>query len=116
MTDPDWRTRHCAELAADAVREATGRDVWAELGTCPRGWREGAALYRRLGVRRLEDAVSKVLGPPIPARQARRGDIVMVRGSLAICRGEVVEGLGAKVSMREAERAWRSTGLGAALN
>lgn len=104
--DPDWRTRHCAEPVADAIREAKGRDVWAELGGCPRSWREAAALYRRAGVRSLAEVVTRVLGEPIDRKLARRGDVAMVRGALGIVRGEVAECFGATVPMREAEAVW----------
>lgn len=105
--DPDWRTRHCAEPVVDAIVAATGRDIWAELGGCPRTWREAAALYRRVGVRSLACVVTSVLGPPVDRKRARRGDIVMVRGALGICRGDLVECFGATVPIAQAERAWR---------
>lgn len=107
-SDADWRTYHCGELAVDAVKEASGRDVWAEVGGCPRSWRDAAALYRSLGARTLAEVVTAILGEPINHRQARRGDVVMVRGSLGVCRGEVAECIGATVPMREAEMAWPS--------
>lgn len=108
--DPDWRTRHCAEPAAEAIYQVSGRDVWAELGGCPRSWRDAAALYRRLGARTLADVVTKVLGPPIDRRQARRGDVVMVQGSLGVCAGEVAVCIGGTVRMTEVERAWSARG------
>ncbi len=108
-SDPDWRTQHCAELAALAVREASGRDIWAELGGCPRSWREAADLYRRIGVRTLAGAVTAVLGPPLAdKRLARRGDVVIVRGALGIVRGELIECMGANVPLSEATSAWRA--------
>ncbi|MEA3042966.1 MAG: hypothetical protein QOH47_804 [Sphingomonadales bacterium] len=110
MPDPDWRTGHCAELAARAVYQACGRDVWADLGGCPRSWREAAALYRQLGVRTLREAVTAILGPPVDRKRAVRGDIVMFRGALGICRGEVAECLGAVVRMREVDLAWKAGG------
>jgi Domain of unknown function (DUF6950) len=88
------------------VRAATGRDVAAEIGGWPNGWREAASIYRRLGVRTLAEAVSLLLGPPIPTRRARRGDVVMAQGSLGICRGEVAMFLGGALKMREIEAAW----------
>lgn len=106
MPDPDWRTRHCAEPVADRIRQATGRDIWAELGGCPRSWREAADLYRRHGCASLVEIVSKALGPSVDRKQARRGDIAMVRGSLGIVRGEVIECMGAIVSLKEASTIW----------
>lgn len=35
-----------------------------------------------------------------------RGDVVMVRGALGICRGEMAECMGAIVPMKEAEAVW----------
>lgn len=108
----DWSC-HCAEPVVEAIDAASGRDVWAELGGCPRSWREAAALYRRIGVRTLAGVVTWVLGPPLASpKLARRGDIVMVRGSLGVCRGEVAVCIGATVPMREAEAAWSAAPRG----
>lgn len=114
---PDWQTRTCADAAMEAAAAARGcpvEQLWTELGGRPRSWREAAALYRRLGVRTLAEAAGK-LGAPIDRRQARRGDVVMVKGSLGICRGELVECLGENdepvmVPLRHVERAWRVGG------
>ena len=105
-SDPDWRTRHCAEPVVEHIRKKTGRDLWAELGGCPRSWREAGAVYRRAGVRSLAGLVTKLLGDPVDRRLARRGDIAMVRGALGICRGEIIECCGAVLSLKEAERVW----------
>lgn len=110
MADPDWRTRHCAEAVVEAIASATGRDVWKELGGCPRSWRDGAEIYRLTGCRSLRGVVTKVLGEPITAKQASRGDIAMVRGSLGIVRGEVIECMGATVPLGEASAIWRVRG------
>lgn len=100
ISDPDWQ-HNCVDLAAQ------GNDVWGLLGGRPEGWRECAALYRRLGVRTLSGAVSAVLGPPYTSpRFARRGDVVMVRGALGVCRGEVAECIDKVWPMRSVERAW----------
>lgn len=88
----------------------TGRDIWAELGGCPRSWREGAELYRRAGVRSLAELATKLLGEPVSRRQARRGDLAMVRGALGIVRGEVIECMGATVPLREASLFWHARG------
>lgn len=127
--EPGW-SWHCADAANAAVIEATGRDMLAELGGSPRGWREAADFYRRLGVRTLAGAVTAVLGAPLASpRLARRGDIALVltdtrgrlvtrppdgcptaslRGGLGIVRGELIECMGANVPLGEAERAWRA--------
>jgi len=86
---------HCADRAAEAVRLASGRDVWAELGGSPRSWRACAALYRRFGVRTLGQMVTVVLGEPLASRRlAMRGDIALVQGSLGVVRGALVECVG----------------------
>jgi len=111
-SEPDWRTRHCADAAAEAVLSASGRDIWAELGGSPRSRREAAALCRRLGAGTLAEAVTAVLGPPIDRKRATRGDVVMVRGALGVCGGDVAICLGASVRMSEAELAWPARGRG----
>jgi hypothetical protein len=105
-SDPDW-THHCTELAVGAV---AGRDIWHELGGCPRSWREAADLYRRMGVRTLAEAVSKVLGDPIKPSQAMRGDVVMIDEALGVCRGEWVECLDRMQPIARATLAWKATG------
>jgi hypothetical protein len=98
---------HCADHAAEHVLKATGRDIWAELGGSPKGWREAADLFRRLGVASFKDAISKTLGEPVRPSLARRGDLVMVDNALGICRGELAEFLDHMQPMRRAECAWR---------
>jgi hypothetical protein len=114
-SEVDWRTRHCGELAFDAIaaaRDCDAAELWAQVGGCPRDWRQAAAVYRRLGVRTLAGFMTACLGEPIPTRRAMRGDVVMVRGSLGVCRGDLAECLGATVPMREAELAWSVRGKG----
>lgn len=98
---------HCTEPAAERLRQATGRDLWAELGGCPRSWRDAAAFYRRLGVTNLRDAVTAILGPPIDRKLARRGDVAMVDGALGIVRGELVECVDRMQPIGRAQFAWR---------
>lgn len=100
----------CAERAAEAVRAQTGRDLIAEIGGAPRTWRDAAALYRRFGVRSLAELTTKLLGEPISRKQARRGDPVMMRGALGICRGEVAEFIDATWPTRMVDLAWRADG------
>lgn len=104
---PTW-SFHCGDLAVEAVRAASGRDLYAETGGAPRSWRQLAALYRRLGVRRLDQVMTRLLGTPINPRRAARGDVVFVDGSLGVCRGEMAECMGATVPMRRASKAWRA--------
>jgi hypothetical protein len=105
--DPDIRSRHCGDLAVEAIQaKQPGRDVWAELGGRPKDWQETAELYRRNKCTTLAGVMTVLLGAPISPRQARRGDVVMARGSLGICRGEVAEFFDATISMREVEEAW----------
>jgi hypothetical protein len=94
----------------DHVKKAEGRDIWAELGFCPRSWREAADLYRRMGVRTLAEFVTAVLGPSVDPKQARRGDICMVDGALGICRGEWVECADLMQPIGRATAAWRVNG------
>lgn len=84
----------------------TGRNIWAELGECPRSWREGANLYRRMGVTNLKDLVTALLGPPIDPKRAMRNDIAMVNGALGIVRGDLIECLDAMQPIGRAECAW----------
>lgn len=107
MTDPDFRSRHCAEPAVEAVFAACGKDVWAEWGGCPRSWREAADLYRRMGVRTLAEAVTVAIGPPLASPLlAKRGDIVMVQGALGVCRGDIVECMGDNMPLDAVTIAW----------
>lgn len=111
MTEIDWGTRHCAEFAADAVMESTGRDIWSELDAAPpRSWDEARKLYRRKRVRSLEGLVSKVLGRPIDPKRAMRGDVAMVDGALGIVRGDLVEFLDSVQPIGRATKAWKATG------
>lgn len=107
--DPDLRGCHCGDLAAKAIAEASGRDVWAELGGRPQGWLETAALYRRHGCRSLADVMTHLLGSPVPPKQARRGDVVMFNGALGVCRGEVAEFVDATHPMRKVDQAWHAS-------
>lgn len=104
-SEPDW-SRNCVDVAG-------GEDAWILIGGRPNSWREAAAIYRRLGVKTLADAVTALLGKPLSSpKQARRGDIIMVRGSLGRCCGEVAECLGAVVKMRDVDLAWPRGKLG----
>lgn len=101
---------HCADLAVAQVRAATARDIWAELGGRPSGWREAAALYRRLGVRSLAEAVGAVLGEPVDPKRAGRGDIAQAGWALGVVRGDLVEFTNAVLPLSCADRAWKVRG------
>lgn len=62
---------------------------------------------RRLGVRSMSGVVSTVHGAAIPARQARRGDVVRRGWALGVCRGDVAVFFGGETaSMRDVDEAW----------
>lgn len=111
MSEPDWR-HHCAEPAAEQLLVATGRDIWQEVGGCPRSAREAADLYRRLGVTNFKDAVSAVLGEPVDPKLARRGAIALLecpgRGlwALGIVRGEWIECIDRMQPLSRAKCCW----------
>lgn len=104
-SEPGWDW-HCADHAAAAVESATGRDVWAELGVKPRAARDGAEIFRRLGVTNLKDALTAILGPPLDPAWAMRGDVAMVDNALGICRGEWIECLDRMQPIARAECVW----------
>lgn len=106
MIEASWNF-HCAEFSAAWLREQTGRDVWAEIGGCPRSCREAAFLLRRLNVRSLREATSRVLGDEIVPAMAMRGDIVYSPHALGVCRGEKAEFVDRFLPMREIVCAWR---------
>lgn len=108
--EPDWRTRHCAEPAVARLREATGRDLWDELGGCPRNPREAAEVLRKLGVTSFRDAVTAVLGDPINPRLAKRGDIALVDNALGIVRGDLIECIDRMQPIARATCAWKING------
>lgn len=111
--DPDWAW-HCAEPAVAAVAKATGRDIWAELGGCPRSWAQARDLYQRIGARCLADCMTYLFGSPIEPKIARRGDICLQSNrhgaALGVCRGDVVEYFNVTLPLSEAAAAWRVTG------
>jgi hypothetical protein len=106
VRDPDWDF-HCTDHAIEHILKTTGRDVWRELGGAPRNTKQAAALFRRLKVRSLKNAVTKVLGKPIDFKLAMRGDIVMVDNALGICRGDLIECLDRMQPIGRGQCAWR---------
>ncbi len=107
MPDLDW---DCADLAAVAIREKTGRDIWAELGPRPTSVKSRAALYRKLKVTSFAAVITKVLGQPIDPKLAMRGDIAMVDNALGVVRGEWVECIDRMQPLQRATKAWRAAG------
>lgn len=102
--------RHdCVLFASGWVHAATGRDVLSAWSY--RSAKEGEALLAARGLPGLAAAVDTVLERR-PILWARRGDIVMVRGGLAIVTGAEAVGLRRPagletVSLAEADIAWR---------
>lgn len=64
----------CVQLAARFVEAISDRRATLERYA---GRREAIAYLRREGG--IEAAVTKRLGPPVPAQQARLGDVVLVK-------------------------------------
>lgn len=81
-----WGTNDCVTLAADWVEECTGVHIEREWTDALSAMRE---IERRGGLRQ---AVSDVLGEPIPVTLAQRGDLVLIdlggRETMAVCVGE----------------------------
>ena len=69
-------------------------------------WKEAAALYRSHGVRELSGLLDLYF-ERISPRFARRGDLVMSKGHLCICRGEVIEAVNGCFPIGIADKAWR---------
>jgi len=100
LTPPLWGLSDCAFFAGNAVLAMTGTDPIPEYRktkngvgtyTTERGAR--AALKRHDGT--LRRGMNKRLGPPVDWKQARRGDVVMIKvpgaigQSLGICLGQL---------------------------
>ena len=106
MTGPAW-SEHCGDRWRAHVLAETGSDICKVVGPSPRGVREWTAMMRRLGVRDMSGVITAVHGPPIPRRQAARGDIVRRGWAIGICRGDKAEFFGGDcVAMRDVEEAW----------
>src|SRR5688572_2612473 len=118
----DWN-EHCADFAAAHSKATTGRDVGRKLGKPPRSPREAAALMKKLKVRTLKGAVTKLLGKPVKPAFAMRGDIVLVPSAagradnsahkagqimaLGICRGDLIECADNMLPISRAVCAWK---------
>jgi hypothetical protein len=89
----------------------TGKSLWRRLGRRARSPADAAKIYRRLKVRDLRGAVSKVLGPPIDPAFAMRDDIALVEGvngwpALGIVRGDLIECADAMQPIHKALCVW----------
>jgi hypothetical protein len=117
-----WGANDCALFAADCVEAMTGVDLAAAFRgkyASPSGARRALMRY---GEGSLEATVTAILGEPVAATLARRGDVVLFRSfppdsppegieALAVCLGEVAASPGPKVMtyvpMGEWLKAWR---------
>jgi hypothetical protein len=105
-----WGTNDCASFAADAVEAMTGERLQIPQAATPEAY---ARLLRDQGP--LQAMVEALLGEPIPASFAQRGDVVLLvlddRDTLGICVGADIAGPGADgvvlVPMSHAVAAWR---------
>lgn len=100
-------TDHCGDLWRTHVLATMGLDICDIVGPSPRRPRDWAAMMRRLGVRSMDGVIGAVHGPPVPYRQAMRGDIVRRGWAIGVCRGDRAEFWGGvMVAMCEVDRAW----------
>ena len=105
-----WSSNDCATFAADAVAAITGERLQIPQADTPEAY---ARLLRDQGS--LRDMACALLGEPIPASFAQRGDVVLLllddRETLGICVGADIAGPGADglvlVPMAHAVDAWR---------
>jgi len=106
-----WGENDCCAFAAEWVRRATGRDVFAPWA----GYHTALAAARKVAdAGGLEAIWTGILGAPIAAPFAKRGDVVLVlledRLSAAVCIGAQAAGPGEAglvfVGMSTAQCAW----------
>lgn len=110
-----WGRRDCALFAADVVEAMTGVDLAiAYRGT----YHDLRSALRRIHpqAKSLSQLVTCALGDPVPAAQARRGDVVGYKHpsaglALAICTGRTAVAPGpdglVHIPMAQWRSAWR---------
>jgi len=107
-----WGPHDCCSFAANWIVFATGADPFSTW----RGYDESRGALRRLDAAGgLYELWCSMLGAPVPAALAQRGDIVTVtlrgRMSAAICVGTHAAGPGeaglARVPITQGDWAWR---------
>lgn len=97
-----WREWDCCSAALDWVRVCTGADVFADFfaqADAPEAYADASSAMRILqGAGGIKPLMDVVLGNPINAVFAQRGDVVLVdiegRESLAVCLGSIAAGPG----------------------
>lgn len=107
-----WGAHDCAIWTFDAVAEMTGTashaDAWRGRYSTALG---SERIMRKLGWQTMEEAVTALLGDPIPPLMAQRGDLVMAAGSVGLCIGPWAQMIGEygpdTILMADADAAWR---------
>lgn len=109
-----WGVCDCAMFAAGAIKAMTGVDPAADIRGKYKSQAGAGRAIKQRGCADLGEWVSGILEEIHPAH-ARRGDVVMDRGNLGICSGQIAYFIGEEngepglVSrpVLECERAWR---------
>lgn len=113
----DWAAANCCHFGGGWMRYAAGVDPMAGLPTTPSA-RAALRLVRALGGDLAAAWTRQLQQEPIPAAQARVGDLVLqwmpgegAGGRVGVCNGErVLLAEGRTVQLRECALAWRLWG------
>lgn len=92
----DFAFGHCVRLAAECVQAITGEEL---LERCELAIAAAAAEEGGISLDALEEETTRLLGAPVPAGLARRGDVVLLDleygPALGICTGDKIACAGA---------------------
>jgi hypothetical protein len=110
-----WGENDCALFAADAVWAMTGTDLASAYRGRYDDWASSIHALRQLGAGEIEGTATGLLGEPIAAALARRGDVVSVDSpsgpALGICLGARVACLTLRglrfLPLSAGRKAWR---------
>ncbi len=89
----EWGVHDCCTFAADGVLKMTGTDTMAAFRGKYHDQESAALALREIGEGTLQVTMSALLGTPVRARLARRGDVVLTRTAtgpaIGLCAGAV---------------------------
>ncbi|MFC3059521.1 DUF6950 family protein [Paenirhodobacter populi] len=109
-----WGAHDCATWAMDVRAALTGLPSAAEAWRGQYSTARGARRWlKRHGWRDLDALAAGIMGDPLPrVLAARRGDVVMFRGAMGICIGELAAFAGPEgfvlVPLADCQTAWRA--------